>query len=104
MDEFEEFRCRAFSAGRAPIGYSANEQAELGIDTFRARLTEKRRHCDSGNGLDKVNKALDELTLHQYGDHSQRSISPTPKSPLAEGFNQQLTPSKLHRNRPSSLR
>ena len=104
MDEFEEFRCRAFSAGRAPIGYSANDQEELGIDIFRARLTEKRRQYDSGTGLDKVTKGLDELTLQQHADYSQRSISPTPKSPLAEGFNQQLTPSTLHRNRPSSLR
>ena len=96
MDEFEEFRCRAFSAGRAPIGYSINES---GIDTFRARLAERRKQND---GVDKLTKGLDELSLQQP-DFAQQACSPPPKSPLAEGYHQQLTP-KLQRTRPSSLR
>ncbi len=102
MDEFEEFRCRAFSAGRAPIG-GERQFNESGTDTVRSRIQEKRnRQADNANGnnsADRLKKGMQELTL----DPTPRACSPTPKSPLAEGFNQQWTP-KLHRARPSSLR
>ena len=98
MDEFEEFRCRAFSAGRAPIGYNTQETG--GIETFRSRVREKQsRKGENSAGMDRLGNELEDLGF----DHSPRSCSPTPKSPLAEGFHQQVT-SKLQRARPSSLR
>ena len=63
MDEFEEFRCRAYSAGRAPIGFNSGDS---GIETFKARIADKRnKQNGSAGGMDKLTKGLDELSLKQ---------------------------------------